>query len=106
MTGISNLSKPCQKYYKKLIGGLLIIGGSALMLEHLFNFGGFDIEILGHEFYGIAMIVIGYLLCMKWEQKGAVIEAIRKGELHSVLDEGERKVKYESAESKLLSFSP
>lgn len=91
MTGKSDMSKPCRKYYKKLIGGLLIIGGSALMLEHLFQFEGFDIEILGHEFYGVAMIMIGYLLCMKWEQKGAVIKALKKGKLHSVIDEGERK---------------
>ena len=106
MTGKSDMSKVCMKYYKKLVGGLLILGGGFLLLEHLFNFGGFDIEILGHEFYGIAMIVIGYLLCMKWGQMGAVIGAMRRRELHNILDEGERKEDYESPESKLLCFSP
>jgi len=90
MTGKSDMSKGCKKYYKKLIGALLILGGSALMLEHLFNFGGFDIEILGHEFYGIAMVVVGYLLCMKWKQKGEVIDLMGRREIHKVLDEGER----------------
>lgn len=89
------MSPVCMKYYKKIVGALLIIGGSSLLLEHLFNFGGFDIEILGHEFYGIVMIVIGYLLCIKWEQKEAVIDAMGRRELHAVLDEGERKVVYE-----------
>lgn len=61
------------------------------MLEHLFNFGGFDIEILGHEFYGIVMIVIGYLLCMKWEQIKGVVTAWKDRDLHKLLDEGKRK---------------
>jgi hypothetical protein len=90
MTGKSDMSKGCMKYYKKLIGALLIIGGGALMLEHLFNFGGFDIEILGHEFYGIVMIVIGYLLCMKWEQVKEVVTAWKDRDLHKLLDDGER----------------
>ena len=82
------MSKGCMKYYKKLIGGLLIIGGSALMLEHLFNFGGFDIELIGHEFFGLAMIVIGYLLCMKW---GQLPQLLKSRSVIEVLDEGERK---------------
>lgn len=90
MTGKSNLSKPCLKYYRKLIGALLIIGGGSLMLEHLFNFGGFDIEILGHEFFGLAMIVIGYLLCMKWGQIKGVVTAWKDRDLHKLLDQGER----------------
>ena len=91
MTGKSDTSPRCMKYYKKIVGGLLIVGGGFLMLEHLFNFDGFDIEILGHEFYGIVMIIIGYLLCLKWEQRGQVIDLMGRREVHKVLDEGERK---------------
>ena len=90
MTGKSDMSKSCMKYYRKLVGALLIIGGGALMIEHLFNFGGFDIEILGHEFFGIVMIVIGYLLCLKWEQIEGVMKAIKNRNLHAIFDEGER----------------
>lgn len=90
MTGKSDMSKPCLKYYRKLIGALLIIGGGALVLEHLFNFGGFDLELLGHEVYGIVMIVIGYLVCLKWEQIGGVKKAWKDRDLHKLLDEGER----------------
>ena len=90
MTGKSDMSPMCMEYYKKIVGAMLILGGGFLLLEHLFNFGGFDIEILGHEFYGVAMIVIGYLLCMKWGQLGSVIKAIRDRKWHKVLDEGER----------------
>ena len=34
-------------YIKKMISGLLIVGGGFLLLEHLFNFSGFDNEIIG-----------------------------------------------------------
>jgi len=51
-----------------MVSGLLIVGGVFLILEHLFNFGGFDIELLGHEYYGIGMIIVGFLLSLKWKQ--------------------------------------
>jgi len=31
------------------------------MLEHLFQWGGFDPE-LGHEWYGLALIIIGMII--------------------------------------------
>jgi len=56
-------------YYKKLISAGLIILGAFLMLEHLFMFGGFDLlDFIGHEYYGLAMIIAGFLLSMKWDQ--------------------------------------
>ncbi|MCK4528023.1 hypothetical protein KAW18_11695 [candidate division WOR-3 bacterium] len=56
-------------YYRKIISGFLIVGGSFLMLEHLFTFGGFDLlDFVGHEYYGIGMIIIGFLISMKWSQ--------------------------------------
>lgn len=77
-------------YIKKMISGLLIVGGTFMLLEHLFNFSGFDLEIIGHEFYGMGMILIAFLLSIKWKQLPAVLEAIRKHEWKKVLDEGER----------------
>ena len=55
-------------YYKRLLSGALIAGGAFLMLEHLITFEGFDIELFGHEYYGLGMIVAGFLLAMKWHQ--------------------------------------
>ncbi len=56
-------------YYKKLVSGGLIVLGSFLMLEHLFQFDGFDLlDFIGHEYYGLGMIIIGFLLSMKWGQ--------------------------------------
>ena len=78
------------KYYRKLISGLLIIGGSFLLLEHLFTFEGFDIELIGHEYYGIAMIAIAFLVSIKWKQLPAFIEAIRRKDIREILDKGER----------------
>lgn len=56
-------------YYKKIISGAMIVTGSFLLLEHLFNFGGFDLlDFIGHEYYGMGLIGAGFLLAMKWEQ--------------------------------------
>ena len=57
------------KYYKRLISMLFIVGGASLMLEHLFRFEGFDLfDFAGHEYYGLALIVVGLLVSMKWSQ--------------------------------------
>jgi hypothetical protein len=56
-------------YHKKLASGLLIVGGSFLMLEHLFMYGRFDLlDFIGHEWYGLGMIITGFLLSMAWAQ--------------------------------------
>ena len=39
------------------------------MLEHLFEYGGFDLlDFWGHEYLGVGMILTGFLLSMKWGQ--------------------------------------
>lgn len=56
-------------YYRKLVSGGLIVLGGFLMLEHLFQYDGFDLlDFIGHEYYGLGMIIVGFLLSMKWEQ--------------------------------------
>ena len=79
------------KYYKKLASGCLIVGGSFLLLEHLFQFGGFDIELFGHEIYGLLMIGLGFLILVKWGQLPAFIKAIKEKDIWGILDEGERR---------------
>ena len=90
MTGQSDTSPRCMKYYKKLVGGLLILGGGFLMLEHLFVFDGFDIELAGHEIYGIVLIGMGFALNLKWKQIPALLQAIKNRNWHGVIDEGKR----------------
>ena len=56
-------------YYKKLVSGGMIVLGSFLLLEHLFQYDGFDLlDFIGHEYYGLAFIGAGFLLSMKWAQ--------------------------------------
>lgn len=56
-------------YYKKLASGTMIVAGTFLMLEHLFTYDGFDLlDFIGHEYYGLGMIIAGFLLSMKWGQ--------------------------------------
>ena len=90
MTGKSDFSAVCMKYYKKLVGGLFIVGGVFLVMEHLYAFGGFDLEVLGHEWYGLAMIVLGIAMNLKWQQLPGLLKAVHLKDWHGVLDEGER----------------
>lgn len=56
-------------YYRKLVAATLFIVGAFLSLEHLFQFGGFDLlDIIGHETYGFALILLAILVGTKWEQ--------------------------------------
>ncbi len=61
--------KSFKEYCKKPVSAALIGGGSCLMLEHLFEYGGFDLlDFWGHEYLGAGMIGLGFLLSMKWHQ--------------------------------------
>ena len=76
MTGISIPWKMTPKelktfltYCKKPVSAALIAGGGALMMEHLFTFGGFDLlDFWGHEYLGFGLILAGFLVSMHWEQ--------------------------------------
>jgi hypothetical protein len=57
------------EYCKKPVSACLLMGGTGLMMEHLFSFGGFDLlDFWGHEYVGLGMIIVGFLLSMKWGQ--------------------------------------
>ena len=70
---------------KKLISFSSILVGAGLLLEHLFSWGGFDIEIIGHEYLGLGLIVFGFLLSIKWSQ----LKDIKK--FSDMLDEAKRR---------------
>ena len=57
------------EYCKKPVSAMLIGGGSYLLLEHLFEYEGFDLlDFWGHEYLGLGMIITGFFLSMKWHQ--------------------------------------
>jgi len=90
MTGKSDLSPGCRKYYKWLVSGTLLTAGNFLIFEHFIRYGGFDIELLGHEWYGLGLVLIGMLLSVKWGQLKGLYRAIRERNIRKILDEGER----------------
>lgn len=56
-------------YCKKPISATLIMGGTGLIMEHLFTFDGFDLlDFWGHEYLGLGMVVLGLLISTKWCQ--------------------------------------
>jgi len=90
MSGKSDFSKRCLKYYRVLITGAFFTAGNFLLYEHLFRYGGFDIELLGHEWYGLMLILIGTGLSIKWGQLKGVVKAIKNRNIKAILDQGER----------------
>jgi hypothetical protein len=57
------------EYCKKPVSACLIMGGTGLILEHLFTFDGFDLlDFWGHEYVGGVMILAGLLVSTKWSQ--------------------------------------
>ena len=66
------------------------MGGSFLLIEHLFNFGGFDLEFIGHEVIGLILIGLAFVINIKWEQLPAFLKAVKDRNLKEILDEGER----------------
>jgi hypothetical protein len=57
------------KYCKKPISAALIMAGGGLMLEHLFEFGKFDLlDFWGHEYVGLGLIISGFLLSTDFSQ--------------------------------------
>ena len=58
-----------KNYCKKPISAALIMGGTGLLMEHLFTFDGFDLmDWWGHEYVGMCLIITGFLLSIKWGQ--------------------------------------
>ena len=56
-------------YIRRPVSAALIGGGSCLMLEHLFEYDGFDLlDFWGHEDVGMGMVGLGFLVSMKWGQ--------------------------------------
>ena len=49
-------------YHLSLISGLLILVGAVLMVEHVLRYGYLEFEPLGHETYGLIMVIVGAIL--------------------------------------------
>ena len=86
MTGYSH----SWNHNKKLLGLAMFVGGISLLIEHLFTHGGFDLELLGHEWYGIAAIFLAFAINIKWKQLPAFIKAIKDRNFWKIIDEDER----------------
>ena len=75
---------------RKIAGFGLFGFGVVMIAEHYFTYGGMDIEMLGHEWYGLGSIIVGFLLMLKWKQLPGFIKAIQSRDIKKILDEGER----------------
>ncbi len=68
---IPESEKPAE--YRKLGGLSSIVLGSFLLAEHIYTWGGFDLDDFpfGHEWYGLGLIIFGVLLASR--RKGKMI---------------------------------
>ena len=69
---IPDEEKPAE--YRKLGGMASIVLGGFLLLEHIYTWGGVDLDDFpfGHEWYGLGLIVFGFLLVAR--RGGEMIE--------------------------------
>lgn len=84
------VKKEKREYHKTLLSGALILCGAFLLLEHLFSFGGFDIEFWGHEALGLGMIIAAVILKIKRDQIPGLLAAIKNRDWRAILDQAKR----------------
>jgi len=64
-----------KKEFKKLGSISLILIGSFLIIEHIYTYGGIQLlDILGHEWFGIILIIIGIICANQKFSDGNWIE--------------------------------
>ena len=56
-----------KKEWKRL-GSISLIGvGAFLLIEHIYTYGGVDLwDLLGHEWLGIVLVLVGILTANRW----------------------------------------
>ncbi len=55
-------------YVRRLFGAALVVLGSFLLTEHIYRFGFEFYDIIGHEYLGLALILAGVFLTMRWKR--------------------------------------
>lgn len=57
-------------YVRRLFATALVVLGAFLLAEHVYHFGFEFYDIIGHEYLGLAFILSGCLLAMRWRRDG------------------------------------
>jgi hypothetical protein len=61
---------PDMTYYRKLLSLFLLVAGGFLLGEHIATWGGADIDDpIGHETYGIIMLIAAYIVSARYKGK-------------------------------------
>jgi len=59
-----------KKYLKNVYGSLAIVGGTFLILEHIWNWGGLTFfDFWGHEWLGFVLLISGILVNVNFKRK-------------------------------------
>ena len=57
------MEKQHKKYLKKVFGTLAILGGTFLVVEHIWSWGEVAFfDFIGHEWLGVILIIFGIIL--------------------------------------------
>jgi uncharacterized membrane protein YdcZ (DUF606 family) len=57
-------------YVRRLFATALVVLGAFLLAEHVYRFGFEFYDVIGHEYLGLALILAGCLLAMRWRRDG------------------------------------
>ena len=52
-------------YIKRLTGTTLIAAGSFLLMEHVYHWGFELLDLIGHEWFGLVLILVGVVINLK-----------------------------------------
>ncbi len=59
-------------YIRRLCGTALVVLGAFFLGEHIYRFGFEFYDIIGHEYLGLALILAGCLLTIRWKKEPGV----------------------------------
>ena len=74
--GVDNIMKI--SYNRRLTGSAFVLVGAGLLIEHIYRWGFQFWDFIGHEWFGLLLIIAGIFIVMDWDKSHFSKELRRK----------------------------